>query len=165
MNERWKITSDPYDIHFLLFIHSLDQIVQRGEDQNDQTIASDILGFVKKRIDSSDVEDVSPEILKYVLEESEDPDSDNSTTETTETGTEDPQDEVVIEGEFVEAEEESCSPSNDVVFQILDTKSYSMSNEVATDNSSAIIKFQQVDVEGETKVNFGKWSSPRYALI
>ena len=165
LNYEWKITSDPYDIYFLLFIHSLDQIVQRGEDQNDQTIASDILGFVKKRIDSSDVEDVSPEILKYVLEESEDPDSDNSTTETTETGTEDPQDEVVIEGEFVEAEEESCSPSNDVVFQILDTKSYSMSNEVATDNSSAIIKFQQVDVEGETKVNFGKWSSPRCALI
>ena len=100
------------------------------------------------------MEDVSPEILKYVLEESEDQDSENSTTETI--GTEDPQDEVIIEGEFVEAEEESCSSSNDVVYQILDTKSYSMSNEVATDNSSAIIKFQQVDVEGETKVNFGK---------
>ena len=102
------------------------------------------------------MEDVSPEILKYVLEESEDQDSDNSTTETTETGTEDPQEEVIIEGEFVEAEEESCIPSNDVVYQILDTKSYLMSNEVETDNSSAIIKFQQVDVEGETKVNFGK---------
>ena len=151
MNERK--TSYPY-YYFYIFIHSLDHIAQRGEDQNDQTIASDILGFVKKRIDSSDVEDVSPEILKYVLEESEDQDSENSTTETI--GTEDPQDEVVIEGEFVEAEEEGCSSSNDVVYQILDTKSYSMSNEVATDNSSAIIKFQQVDVEGETKVNFGK---------
>ena len=146
----------PMFYDFKIFIHSLDHFVQRGEEQNDDTIASDILGFVKKRIDSSDVEDVSPEILKYVLEEreSDNQDSDNSTTETI--ITEDPLEEVIIEGEFVEAEEESCSPSNDLVYQILNTKSYSMSNEVATDNSSAIIKFQQVDVEGETKVNFGK---------
>ena len=150
MNER-KISD-----HFhnsIIFIHSLDHIVQRGEDQNDQTIASDILGFVKKRIDSSDVEDVSPEILKYVLEESESQDSDNFTTETI--LTEDSQEEVIIEGEFLEAEDESCN--TDVSYPILDTKSYSMSSsEERTDNTTATIVFQQVDVEGETKVNFGK---------
>ena len=150
MNER-KISD-----HFhnsIIFIHSLDHIVQRGEDQNDQTIASDILGFVKKRIDSSDVEDVSPEILKYVLEESESQDSDNFTTETI--LTEDSQEEVIIEGEFLEAEDESCN--TDVSYPILDTKSYSMSSsEVTTEVTTATIEFQQVDVEGETKVNFGK---------
>ena len=150
MNER-KITDPFHD--FVIIIHSLDHIVQRGEDQNDQTIASDILGFVKKRIDSSDVEDVSPEILKYVLEESESQDSDNFTTETI--LTEDSQEEVIIEGEFLEAEDESCN--TDVSYPILDTKSYSMSSsEERTDNTTATIVFQQVDVEGETKVNFGK---------
>ena len=150
MNER-KITDPFHD--FVIIIHSLDHIVQRGEDQNDQTIASDILGFVKKRIDSSDVEDVSPEILKYVLEESESQDSDNFTTETI--LTEDSQEEVIIEGEFPEAEDESCN--TDVSYPILDTKSYSMSSsEERTDNTTATIVFQQVDVEGETKVNFGK---------
>ena len=94
--------------------------------------------------------------MKYVLEESDNQDSDNSTTETIDIVTEDPQEEVIIEGEFVEAEDESCSPSNDVVYQILDSKSYSMSSDVATDNTTATINFQQVEVEGETKVNFGK---------
>ena len=142
--------------YFQIYIHNLDHIVQRGEDQNDETIASDILGFVKKRIDLSDVEDVSPEILKYVLEESDNQDSDNATTETIVTA--DSQEEVIIEGEFVEAESEddSCNTSSDVIYQILNSKSYLMSSDVATSNSSATIKFQQVDVEGETKVNFGK---------
>ena len=128
--------------------------MQRGEEQNDQTIASDILGFVKKRIDSSDVEDVSPEILKYVLEESDSQDSDNSTTESF--TTEDSQEEVIIEGEFVEASDESCG-SDVSQYQILDSKSYTMSSsDVGTDTSTATIMFQQVEVEGETKVNFGK---------
>ena len=43
------------------------------------------------------------------------------------------------------------------VVPILDTKSYSMSSsEVTTEVTTATIVFQQVDVEGETKVNFGK---------
>ena len=153
MNER--VTSDLYH-YFAIFLHSLDHFVQRGEEQNDPTIASDILGFVKKRIDSSDVEDVSPEILKYVLEESEESDNQDSDDSTTETIiAEDSMEEVIIEGEFLEAEDESCG--NDADYQILDSKSYSMSSsEVATDNSTATIMFQQVDVEGETKVNFGK---------
>ena len=150
MNER-KISHPCHDV--IIFIHRLDHIVQRGEDQNDQTIASDILGFVKKRIDLSDVEDVSPEILKYVLEESDNATSDNATTETIVTA--DSQEEVIIEGEFLEAEDAICN--TDVSYPILDTKSYSMSSsEERTDNTTATIVFQQVDVEGETKVNFGK---------
>merc|ERR1712241_1478553 len=63
------------------------------------------------------------------------------------------QEEVIIEGEFLEAEDESCN--TDVSYPILDTKSYSMSSsEERTDNTTATIVFQLVDVEGETKVNF-----------
>ena len=113
------------------------------------------------------MEDVSPEILKYVLEESEESDnqdSDNSTTTTETITTEDSLGEVIIEGEFVETEDEICD--NDVVHQILNSKSYSMSSsDVATDNSTATIMFQQVDVEGENKVNFGKWSPPWCAAL
>ena len=107
------------------------------------------------------MEDVSPEILKYVLEETDDRDYDISTTESI--TTEDSMAEVIIEGEFVEAEDESCSTNASEVYQILDSKSYTMSSDVATEKTSATIIFQQVDVEDERKVNFGKWSPPRYA--
>ena len=40
----------------------LDYVLRRGELNKDDTIASDILGFVKKKIETSDFNEIPPEI-------------------------------------------------------------------------------------------------------
>ena len=111
---------------------------------------------MKERIDSSDLEDIPPEILKYVLEEeeSDNQDLDNSTIITTTQASGALDDEIIIEGEFLETGEDSCS--NRVSYQVLDSKTYSMESEEGETGTSATIIFQEVLVEGETKVNFGE---------
>ena len=81
------------------YIHSPNKLTQRGEEQKDPTLASDILGFVKDKIDSSDLTDISPEILNYVLRERQDQDSDYVTTDAS--ISEDSTEDIIIEGEFL----------------------------------------------------------------
>ena len=42
----------------------LEYVLRRGEGKNDSTIASDILGFVKNKIEDSTFEEMPPEIFR-----------------------------------------------------------------------------------------------------
>ena len=111
------------------------------------------------------MEDISPEILKYVLDGEEDlyQDLDNSTT-TDLSISEDLDGEIIIEGEFLETGEESCT-EEDVRYDVINTLSFSMTSEGAGDSlNSATIIFQEVLIEEESKVNFGKSSTPPLVL-
>ena len=133
-------------------------MTQRGEEQKDPTLASDILGFVKDKIDSSDLTDISPEILNYVLRERQDQDSDYVTTDAS--ISEDSTGDIIIEGEFLESGEENCSTAeNATSYDIRDVKSYSMNSGSSGEvGNSATILFQEVMIEAESRVNFGKRS-------
>ena len=102
------------------------------------------------------MKDISPEILNYVLKERQNQDSNNSTTEA---GiSEDLAGDIIIEGEFLESGEDSCSTEEDAVsYDIKDVKSYSM-NSGGEIGNSATIMFQEVTIEEESRVNFGKKS-------
>ena len=108
---------------------------------------------MREKIDSSDLEEIPPEILKYVLEETTNQELDDITTETNIILDQ----EVIIEGEFLDAGEDSCINDDDEVYDVLDSKSYTMSSPSSgeTGNSATII-FQKVEIEGEIRVNFGE---------
>ena len=96
--------------------------------------------------------------MNYVLKERQNQDSNNSTTEAS--ISEDLAGDIIIEGEFLESGEDSCSTAEDPIsYDIKDVKSYTMNRGASGEiGNSATIMFQEVTIEEESRVNFGKKS-------